>query len=262
MTNTHARQPGDFCWVELCSENVEQAKQFYEPLFQWQSHTDPIPGGGSYTTMKLNGDAVAAAMQMTEEMKEQHIPPHWSCYILVNDVDQMTDKARELGATILKGPFDVMEEGRMSVIQDPTDAVICLWQAKKEPGVGLPKNVAGNFCWNELATNDVKKAGEFYSKLFNWQLNTKPLAEGIEYTSFMNGETSVGGMMQLTEEWNGAPPHWGVYFTVTNLDEALAKIKDLGGKVMYDPMDVPEVGRFTMIQDPEGAHFSIIQLPQ
>jgi len=253
------KQNGDFCWVELCTSDIKNALSFYEPLLGWDSQTADMPDGGSYTMLKVGENHIAGAFEINEEMKQQNIPPHWNSYVLVENVDKAAAKAEQLGGKILKPAFDVMEAGRMAVLADPTGATFSIWQAKNEPANTLAKNVPGMFGWNELATNDIEKATAFYSKLFGWQANTQEMAPGKTYTSFMNNDAPAAGMLALTEEWKGAPPHWGVYFTVSNLDDALAKATSAGAEMMYEPIEMPNVGRFTMVKDPQGVTFSIIQ---
>src|SRR5262249_60340994 len=94
-------------------------------------------------------------------------PPHWNSYVSGDDVDAMTAKVEGAGGTVMAPPFDVMEAGRMSVVQDPTGAVILLWQAKESIGARLV-NEAGTVSWSELRTPDVPKGAAFYNKVFGW----------------------------------------------------------------------------------------------
>jgi hypothetical protein len=163
-------------------------------------------------------------------------------------------------ATIMKEPFDVMEVGRMSVIQDPTGAVFAIWQAGTHSGAGI-YNVPNSLCWNELATPDTAKAGEFYTSLFGWGKDVKEMGP-MTYTSFINGDRPAGGMYKPTPEMGDIPPNWLAYFAVDDTDAKVAKAKELGATIFVPPMDIPEVGRFAVIQDPQGAFFGIIKLNQ
>lgn len=258
MSKEQQKQAGEFCWVELCSHDIKSAKDFYQSIMNWQYDTMPMPDGSDYTMMKVKDTFIAGGYQLSEEFKSQGVPPHWASYILVDDADATAKKAKSLGATLLREPFDVSDMGRMAVLSDPTGAVFYLWQPKKT-GESLSNKTPGNFGWNELATNDTKKAGEFYGKLFGWELNAEEVAPRKIYTTFTKNEKPIGGMLALTEEWKGAPPHWGVYFSVANLDKAIEAIKQNAGMILYDPISIPEVGRFTGAQDPQGVHFSLIE---
>ena len=262
MSTSSRINPGEFCWVELCVNDIEQAKQFYGPLFGWKSETKDIPGGGSYTMLLIGDQPIAGAFQISEEMSSQGVAPQWNSYVLVDDVDATSQKAQALGATLLQGPFDVMDAGRMAVLSDPTGAVFSLWKSSKHTLAQLPKNQPGNFGWHELATKDTDAAKKFYTDLFGWQADTQEFVPGMPYTSFMNKSVPAGGMFSLEQApVKGLPSHWGVYFSVENLDNTLSQIKQLGGQVCYDPIELQDIGRFTMVRDPQGVRFSVIQFP-
>jgi predicted enzyme related to lactoylglutathione lyase len=114
--------------------------------------------------------------------------------------------------------------------------------------------------WNELVTKDVAQAKSFYSQLFGWESETQDMGNGMEYTTIMNKGRGNGGMIQMTEEWGDAPSQWMVYFSVADCDASIEKAKTLGASVHVPPQDIPEVGRFSMIQDPQGASLTLIQL--
>ena len=88
-------------------------------------------------------------------------------YVTVADVDEAAKRAEALGAKVLAPPFEVMDAGRMAVLQDPTGAVFQVWQATKHIGAKI-LNEPGALCWSELTTRDTKAAESFYTKLFGW----------------------------------------------------------------------------------------------
>lgn len=257
MQETPEYAPGTFVWVELATSDGEAAKKFYTELFGWSFTDSPLGPGMVYTMLKLDGKDVGALYQMPPEMASQGIPPNWLSYALTKNADETAAKAKSLGATLLKDPFDVFDVGRMAVIQDPTGAVFALWQAGTHKGVGVA-NVPGSFCWNELATTDTAKDGDFYAGLFGWGKDVQNL--GMEYTMFMNGDRPAGGMFQLTPEMAGIPPHWLVYFAVDDCDATVTKATELGANVMKPADDIPGIGRFAILTDPQGAAFAIIKL--
>jgi uncharacterized protein len=248
--------PGTFCWVELGTTDGEGAKKFYTELFGWDFTDNPIGPGMVYTMLKQDGKDVGALYQMPAEMTEQGIPPHWLSYVSVTSADETATKATELGGTIRKEPFDVFDIGRMAVIQDPTGAVFALWQPRKHIGAGIV-NVPNSLVWNELGTTDVAKATEFYTNLFGWTADVQQF--GIEYTIFKNGERGAGGCYKLTPEMGNVPSHWLVYFAVDDCDATTEKAASLGAKTMKPPDDIPGVGRFSILLDPQGAAFAIIK---
>ncbi len=116
----------------------------------------------------------------------------------------------------------------------------------------------GAFSWNELLTTDPEAAKRFYRELFNWVTEEMAMQEGGNYTVVKVGGKEVGGMMQMPPEAGNAPPHWGAYVTVDNVDATVEKAQQLGGSVIVPPRDIPEVGRFSVLQDPQGAVISVI----
>jgi uncharacterized protein len=121
----------------------------------------------------------------------------------------------------------------------------------------------GRFVWSELMTTDTKAAGRFYSKVVGWKTQPFPGSETSEapYTLWMAGEQGVGGMMAMPAEMKagGAPPSWSIYVGVHDADAAAAKALSLGGKVVVPPGDIPKVGRFSVLSDPQGAPFAVLQ---
>lgn len=114
----------------------------------------------------------------------------------------------------------------------------------------------GRFVWYDLMTPDPDGAQDFYSKITPW--GTQPWEGPMPYTMWVNGETPIGGVMPLPEEARsaGASPHWLAYIATPDVDAACEKAQDLGGKVLHAPEDIPEVGRFAVLQDPQGAVFA------
>ena len=250
--------PGTFCWVELGTTDGEAAKKFYTELFGWSFTDHPMGPSGVYTMLTLNGKDVAALYQMPPEMTSHGVPPHWMSYVSVTSADESSEKAKSLGATLMKEAFDVFDVGRMAVIQDPNGAVFSVWQANRHKGAGIV-NQPGSLCWNELATTDTAKGRDFYTNLFGWEGNVMPFGP-IEYTMFVNGGRPAGGMFGITPEMGNIPPHWLAYFAVDDCDARTQKAADLGANILKPADDIPGIGRFSILQDPQGAVFAIIKL--
>ena len=247
--------PGSFCWIELMTTDGPAAKKFYSELFGWEATDNPIGPEMIYTIYTLGGKAVAASYQKGEDMKQ--IPTNWASYIAVTSADESAAKAQSLGGTVVQPPFDAGEHGRMAVIADPTGGHFCIWQAKSHPGLGV-KGQTNSLCWNELLTNDTKKAKDFYTKLFGWSSKTD--AGETPYTEWINGEEHIGGMMEIQPHMGPMPPHWGIYIAVDDCDGKVAQAQSLGARTYVPPTDIPNVGRFAVLADPQGAVFNIIKL--
>lgn len=118
----------------------------------------------------------------------------------------------------------------------------------------------GDFVWYELMTSDAEAAKAFYSALIGWTSEASGQAD-MPYHLFSMGKTQVAGMMALTDEMkqNGARPCWLGYIAVDDVDATAGTIKSAGGSVHIPPADIPEIGRFAMVSDPQGSHFYIMR---
>jgi len=247
--------PGSFCWIELATTDSDAAKKFYHEMFGWEAQDNDAGPGMIYTMLSSNGRLVGALYKKGEEMKQ--VPTHWVSYVSVTSADEAAAKAKSLGGTVLMEPFDVMEHGRMAAISDPTGANFCIWQPKQHKGVGV-KGETNSLCWNELLTNDTEKAKDFYTKLFGWTSKTD--SGETPYTEWINGEDHIGGMMQIQPFMGPMPPNWGIYIAVDDCDAKAQQAISLGGRQYVPPTDIPTVGRFAVVADPQGAVFNIIKL--
>ncbi len=115
----------------------------------------------------------------------------------------------------------------------------------------------GAFSWNELTTTDVDGAKAFYAELLGWSMDDLPSGD-TTYTMLKAGGQEVAGMMATPPEAASMPAMWGSYVTVEDVDAQAGKAETLGGKVLVPPRDIPNVGRFCVIQDPQGAVLSLI----
>jgi uncharacterized protein len=114
----------------------------------------------------------------------------------------------------------------------------------------------GQFVWYDLMTRDEAAAIAFYKEVAGW--GTQPFDGPKPYTMFTNGGTPLGGVMQTPPSGPGsAPPNWLPHVAVRDVDATVAQVKSLGGTVHHGPQDIPNVGRFAVIQDPQGAFISV-----
>jgi uncharacterized protein len=251
MPTMTSHQPGAFCWIELMTSDAAGARAFYTQLFDWGVNEIPMGEMGSYYIFQKDGADAAAMFQAGPDMAG--VPPFWMSYISVEDADASTAKAKELGATIHKEPFDVFDIGRMSVIQDPQGAAFAVWQAKTSIGLGVRDEVNA-LCWNELQARDLDAAKKFYPALFPWTMKESP-----EYTEWHIGQKAIGGLMTSNAP-EPVPSFWMPYFSVADCDASVAKVQSLGGQAIVPPFDAGNIGRMAVLADPQGAFFSIIKL--
>jgi predicted enzyme related to lactoylglutathione lyase len=254
--------PGTFSWPELATTDQKAAVAFYRALFGWDVNESAIGPDETYSIFKMRGKETAAAYTISADERQMGVPPHWNAYVTVANTDQSTKKAQELGAKVLVPPFDVMDHGRMAVLQDPTGAVFQVWQAKDHIGAKILEE-PGALCWTELNTRDTKAAEAFYTQLFGWTPKHSAPSTSMEYTEFsVQGKPSIG-MMPMNEHMPPqVPAYWMPYFQVADADKSVEKITELGGTVMVPPTDIPQTGRFAIVNDPQGAMFAVFKLAE
>ncbi len=248
---------GQWCWPELASIDLASAKAFYGSLLGWEAFDVPT-AMGTYTLFRIGGLDCAAAYAMNAEQAERGLPVQWRNYVKVASADAAAEDVTRLGGSVVAGPFDVEGVGRMASVKDPAGASFALWQDGNHHGTGV-QGVAGAHCWTERMTREPAAVKAFFAGLFGWTSKDKD-DFGFTYTEFYNGEIPVGGLMEMAgPEWEGVPEHFMQYFLVADCDASATRAVDLGGKVCVPGCDIPTVGRFAILDDPQGATFAILQ---
>jgi predicted enzyme related to lactoylglutathione lyase len=263
MPTMTAHASGTFCWPELGTTDPKAAIKFYRELFEWSVHELPLPDGSAYSMLKKGSDDAGAMYPLMDDMVKQGVPPHWMSYVAVDSVDSTLEKVTANGGTVVMGPMDVKPDGkmligRMAVVKDPEGATFSLWQA----GIHIGATVVGEpgaLCWNELFTRQPDAALRFYSAVFGWGSTPMDMGGGSPYQMVTVNGQPAGGIMPM-EPGMEFPPHWLVYFAVDDCDGRVEKAKAAGGVLLHGPQDVPNIGRFAVLQDPQGAVFAIIRL--
>ena len=134
MAERTSHKAGTISWTDLATTDQDAAKAFYAGVFGWEYDDQPIDENTVYSMAKLGGRSAAAISTQQPDETAAGIPPHWNVYVTVDDVDAASAGVAESGGTVMAGPFDVMDVGRMSVVAGPDGAVLCLWQAIKSIG--------------------------------------------------------------------------------------------------------------------------------
>ncbi|HEY5710238.1 MAG TPA: VOC family protein [Solirubrobacterales bacterium] len=259
MSERTSYAPGTPCWVDLGSPDLDASIEFYGALFGWDvPASENVEQTGGYRRGTKGGADVVGMMPLMQEGQ----PPAWSTYVSVANATETATAVSEAGGTTIAEPMDVMGLGTMAVFADPTGAVFGIWQPGTFPGAGLV-NEPGALSWNELNTRDVDGAKAFYGTVFDWTFEDNDMGEAGQYTTISLGEDMVGGILSMDERGvpEQVPAHWQVYFAVEDTDAAVEQVKQSGGSVMVEPMEVP-AGRFSILLDPHGASFAVIALAE
>ena len=154
-------------------------------------------------------------------------------------------------------PFQIMDTGHMAIISDATGAVVSLWQALDHFGAEFV-NEPGCWVWNELITDNLGASLEFYGSLFGWGAEPEDSA-AIPYWTWEHGGRRIGGMLQKQPEMGDVPSCWTVYFAVDDIQATTNRVAQLGGTICQPPFEV-SVGHISVVSDPQGAVFDLIQM--
>ena len=184
---------GLFNWVDLTTSDQEGAKAFYGGLFGWEAVDMPTPTGPMYTMFRIQGYNVAGGGPLPPDMVAQGIPPYWMSYVKHSDVDSVVAKAAAVGGTVVMPAMDVMEEGRMALIQDPHRGHVRRLGAPKSYGrpIGQHEQHVG---LERTRDPDAKTAAAFYATVFGWTYSQDPSG----YHTFAND-----GRVQAWHDGNG-----------------------------------------------------------
>jgi predicted enzyme related to lactoylglutathione lyase len=113
---------------------------------------------------------------------------------------------------------------------------------------------SGRFVWHELLTNDTAAAAAFYPKVLPWRTQASSMPG---YTIWMSGQSQVGGLMEMPAAAAGTSSHWLIYIGTSSVDNTCTRAQGLGARVHKPPADIPNVGRFAVLTDPQGATFAV-----
>jgi hypothetical protein len=199
-------------------------------------------------------------MAIPEEVRAMGVPPCWTGYIAVDDVDATADRIVAEGGTLHRGPVEIPGAIRFAVVADPQGAVFIVARSlMQDVPPELPMGTAGTPGWRELYAADWQSAFAFYEKLFGW---TKAEAHDMGpmgiYQLFATGGAPAGGMM--TKPPQVPMPNWLYYFNVDGIDAAAARVTEGGGQIFMGPQEVPGGQWIVQCRDPQGAVFALVAL--
>lgn len=242
---------GRFVWFEYVSQDASKAQGFFGELFGWSTKAVPMPDG-SYTMIAASDGTTIGGYGTAPDGAQQAV---WLPYLQVQSAADATTKVQSLGGSIVKPPFKVADIATMSIIMDPHGAGVALWQPSgaEEP----PKPTTGHFCWNELASKDPEASVKFYSQIGGFTTSKMDMGPGGTYHLLESGGQSRAGIM--AQQMPDQPHTWLPYVQVANADQTVDKARRLGATVVVPPTSIPNVGRFSIFVDAQGAATGILQ---
>ena len=255
MTKQTRGGAGKFVWHDLMTADRQASLEFYTRLFGWTT-TEWDMGATKYTMLRSGSRDIGGVVQV---QFDHPVPSHWLAYVSVDHVDRAVERAEAAGGSISSAPTDIPSIGRFAVLRDPQGATVAAFQSASEDQLqpdGSPQ--PGTFTWNELLTSDPDAAGRYYASLFGWDMRALDMGTAGTYYIFSSGGKDVAGMLQMPPD-AGATPFWLGYVAVDDVDHSTARLEELGGVVHVRPSDIPNVGRFAVTADPQGATVALFK---
>jgi predicted enzyme related to lactoylglutathione lyase len=250
-----------FIWHDLMTADVESAKRFYGEAFGWRFKGD---AKGEYDHIEAGQKGIGGIFKLDAS---RGVPPHWVGYVTVDDVDATVSKVKQLGGKVHVPKTDIPETGQFAIAADPLGAVFAPFRYTGK-GANEPESNAMpepyTFCWDELLASDPDAAARFYTTLFGWRADSMDMPGFGRYTLLKRpgikdsdgNDKNAGGLMKSPP---GVPvSFWLTYVAVPDTDQLVAKVTRLGAKVTAPPMDIPNVGRFATLLDPQNAALAVL----
>jgi predicted enzyme related to lactoylglutathione lyase len=238
--------PGVPNWIDLVTTDPQGARAFYGALLGWEFDIGTAEAG-FYTYCTRNGQRAAGMVGVAVDT----MPTAWTTYMATEDVAATGRRMTDAGGSLLLGPVEAGPAGSVVVCTDPAGAVIGAWQPGEHAGFGI-LDEPGAVVWSELATPDLAAAVSFYTAVFGYQWES----DESGYATFSVDGRTAGGAAQVP----GAPATWTPYLGVSDVDDAVAQTRRLGGAVQVGAADSP-YGRWARLTDPQGGLFNVLAIP-
>jgi predicted enzyme related to lactoylglutathione lyase len=249
-----------FVWHDFNTKDVDGAKRFYSELFNWQFESSE---NASYVHIKA-GDQMIGGLRQSGP--HEHGPASWLGYVGVDDVNATVAAVTAHGGKVYMPTTVMANVGTFAVVADPLGAAFAPWKSARpgEDREPTGKPAPYTFCWDELLTSNVETATRFYGEILGWRVEKLDMP-GMQYTLLkrtgvkdeMGADKNAGGVMQSPRD-APHPPFWLTYVAVPDADATIEKAKRLGAQIMMGPMDIPNVGRFAVMLDPQKAAIAVL----
>jgi predicted enzyme related to lactoylglutathione lyase len=255
---TTASTQGRWIWAELFTSDVAEAKAFYGSVFGWQFETRGT--SEKPYTLVLNEGRPVAGMLRHPAAKEDVLRSRWVGLVSVGDVDDVSDRARNAGASILLDPVDLPGRGRVALVADPEGARFGLLAtgAAGDPPDVMPE--AGGWLWHELWAHSAMQAADFYRETLGYKIKRTGKAASKTEWHLVAGGFPRAGIIQHGA--SGLPSAWLHYIRVDNLQQTIERVKRTGGSVLIAPTREFRQGHAAVIVDPMGAPLGIAEWPE
>ena len=255
MSEREMYQPGVPCWVDTLQPDSKATIRFYAELLGWEFDG---PGPGGYYVARLHGRDVAGV-----GAQPPGVPSAWNTYVSVASAKDAAQAAAGAGGRVLMERFDALPAGSVAVLEDPTGAVIGLWEAAERQGAQLV-NAPSAWAMSILHTDRTHDAADFYREVFGWATESfAPELTLFRLPGYVGGQPAQPvprDVVAVMAEDDAVPGYWSVGFWVADADALAGRTRALGGSVLAPPSDAAGM-RQAVLADPAGATFSVTTAP-
>ena len=262
---TNSTIEGKIIWHDLLSDTPVESKTFYNELFGWRFEDVALKTGLfqsiNYTIIRHNGKLIGGMIDQTRLETKEDIS-QWVVLLSVKDIDAAVTSFTAQGGTVFAPPTDLADRGEIAIVADPQGALLGLLQTKDGDPLDEEEVDVGGFLWNELWTNDVSKATNFYSSVVQYDTEDRIInnADNSKQNYRLLKTNNIPRAGFLTNPVEDLSPTWVSYIRVKNaesLDAIVARVEELGGAILLAPQDRAIGGRVALIAGPSGAGIAL-----
>jgi len=250
---TNNRLPGKIIWHDLLTNKPKETRRFYEELFGWEfERIGPDFGAiasANYMLIRHDGRLIGGMIDESTLDNDVDIS-QWVVLMSTDDIDAAVASLEQSGGTVYTPPTDLADRGRIAVVADPEGALFALLQTRDGDPVDTDPQVNG-FLWDELWSDDVGAAVDFYRELTGLDAGEKPVGDDAAYSYLSSDGTPRFGVLPMPFE--AAPPTWVPYLRVEDPAAIAARVEALGGRVLAEPTERALGGTVALIAGPSGA---------
>lgn len=239
---------GRIVWHDLMTTDPKASLAFFTELVGWKTKEVDMGPMGKYTMFSAGDKDVGGLMPLDPS---HGFPSHFITYFHVDNLEKTLETAKRLGGNVAVPPTPIPGVGTFSVLLDPLGGATSPMTMDTVPpeDTGLPKQ--GMFCWEELMSTDPEASTKFYQEIYGYSREDVDMGPMGTYRLLKRGDMNICGLMKTPPEAPQAT-YWISYIAVDDVDATTGRAEKLGGTILVPPMDIPKVGRFSMIQDPAG----------
>jgi len=248
---TNKYYPGKVIWVDLVTNDVSGAANFYRQVFGWDI---TLNAEGSFAEASYQGQPVAAIAAYEDDAPDDEA--RWLISISVPDVDAASTKVLKHGGKVLEGPVDLPDRGRYALVSDTAGAISMLLQASGgDPADEEP--TPNNWLWAELWTDDPGSAANFYTAVVGYESKTVRDKNGNDV--MMLGRQGIARASVVETQFKDVEPNWLAYLLVDDIDKVLKSVEKHGGSIVLYAANDPKNADVAIVADPTGGVFALQQ---